>query len=252
MNMLRLICLLTSLSCLPATFARAASESDPQITTLPIASREINEASALSRSHRSAEVLWTLNDSGGATELYAITTEGKHIATLSITGAPANLDWEDLASYSHDGVPYLLIGDMGDNSAFRPFITFYRVQEPTLAGSTGIEMLSAMPSSVYNVAYPEGPRDNESLAVDGVDDDLLYRADLALQLLGADLGLQHRPLLKVLSILEGQGYLPPAVIAEMREGYEFLRYTEHALQALADNRIDFLVCDGGMVFPAAS
>ena len=27
---------------------------------------------------------------------------------------------------------------------------------------------------------------------------------------------------------------------------------EEALQALADNRIDFLVCDGGLVFPAAS
>ena len=149
--------------------AEPSPPAEPKLVESSIDDALINESSGLARSQRRDDVLWTLNDSGGATELYAITTEGKHIATLSITGAPANLDWEDLASYSHDGVPYLLIGDMGDNSAFRPFITFYRVQEPTLAGSTGIEMLSAMPSGVYNVAYPEGPRDNESLAVDGVE-----------------------------------------------------------------------------------
>lgn len=51
---------------------------------------------------------------------------------------------------------------------------------------------------------------------------------------GRDLSLQQRPLLKVLGTLEGQGYLPPAVIAELRDGYEFLRYTEHAIQAIAD------------------
>lgn len=129
----------------------------------------INESSGLARSQLRDDVLWTLNDSGGATELYAITTEGKHVATLSITGALANLDWEDLVSYSHNDTPYLLIGDMGDNSAFRPFITFYRVQEPALTGSAGIEMLSATPSGIYDVAYPEGPRDNESLAVDGIE-----------------------------------------------------------------------------------
>lgn len=129
----------------------------------------INESSGLARSQRRDDVLWTLNDSGGATELYGITTAGQHIATLAITGAPANLDWEDLASYTRDGVPYLLIGDMGDNDAIRPFITFYRVQEPVLAGGAGIEALSVVPDGIFNVLYPNGPRDNESLAVDGAE-----------------------------------------------------------------------------------
>jgi len=129
----------------------------------------INESSGLARSQRRNDVLWTLNDSGGATELYALDTEGRHIATLAVTGAPANLDWEDLASYTRDGQPYLLIGDMGDNDAFRPFITFYRVPEPVLAGGAGIEALSATPDGVFNVLYPNGPRDNESLAVDGIE-----------------------------------------------------------------------------------
>jgi len=58
---------------------------------------------------------------------------------------------------------------------------------------------------------------------------------------GRDLSLQQRPLLKVLSTLEGQGYLPPAVISELREGYEFLRYTEHAIQAIADTALELAV-----------
>ncbi|RMS12143.1 Glutamate-ammonia-ligase adenylyltransferase, partial [Pseudomonas coronafaciens pv. garcae] len=55
-----------------------------------------------------------------------------------------------------------------------------------------------------------------------------------------DLSLQQRPLFKVLKTLEGQGYLPSAVTEELREGYEFLRYTEHAIQAIADRQTQML------------
>ena len=41
-------------------------------------------------------------------------------------------------------------------------------------------------------------------------------------------------------MLESQGYLPAPVVTELREGYEFLRYTEHALQALADRQTQML------------
>jgi glutamate-ammonia-ligase adenylyltransferase len=57
---------------------------------------------------------------------------------------------------------------------------------------------------------------------------------------GRDLSLQQRPLLKVLTTLAGQGYLPPAAVEELREAYEFLRYTEHALQAIDDRQTQML------------
>src|SRR5690606_28195648 len=60
---------------------------------------------------------------------------------------------------------------------------------------------------------------------------------------GRDLSLQQRSLLKVLATLEGQSYLPPAVVAELREGYEFLRYTEHALQGIGDRQTQMLPAD---------
>lgn len=176
---------------MPGTPAMPPEASEPKRVEYTIDTEIISESSGLARSQKRDDVLWTLNDSGGATELYAITTEGKHVATLGITGAPANADWEDLVSYTRDGVQYLLIGDIGDNSAFRPFITFYLVREPVLAAMPStVQALSVMPDAVINVSYPDGPRDNESLAVDAVENaaylvskrdakPMLYRFSLA-------------------------------------------------------------------------
>ncbi|MCF6783797.1 bifunctional [glutamate--ammonia ligase]-adenylyl-L-tyrosine phosphorylase/[glutamate--ammonia-ligase] adenylyltransferase [Stutzerimonas stutzeri] len=61
---------------------------------------------------------------------------------------------------------------------------------------------------------------------------------------GRDLSLQQRPLLKVLATLAGQGYMPAAAVDELREGYEFLRYTEHALQAIDDRQTQMLPDSG--------
>lgn len=57
---------------------------------------------------------------------------------------------------------------------------------------------------------------------------------------GRDLSLQQRPLLKVLTTLAGQGYMPAEAVDELREAYEFLRYTEHALQAIDDRQTQML------------
>lgn len=163
---------------------------EPKLVEYGIDSELINESSGLARSQRRDDVLWTLNDSGGATELYGLSSEGRHIATLSITGAPANADWEDLVSFTRNGVAYLLIGDIGDNNAFRPFVTFYLVPEPSFTPDATVQALSVLPDAVYNTVYPDGPRDCESLAVDPIENmaylvskrdaaPMLYRFSLA-------------------------------------------------------------------------
>lgn len=169
--MLRLMCLLISLFCLPATYAQAASDSDPQITMLPIASREINEASALTRSHRSKEVLWTLNDSGGDADIYALSTTGELLATVTLTGAGAiNQDWEAMGGFTQGNKHFLLIGDVGDNFAWRPNITLYLIEEPLL--STNPEAAQTLQAPVlhsFRVRLPNGPRDIEAIAVDAAE-----------------------------------------------------------------------------------
>ncbi|MWV12300.1 bifunctional [glutamate--ammonia ligase]-adenylyl-L-tyrosine phosphorylase/[glutamate--ammonia-ligase] adenylyltransferase [Pseudomonas sp. R-28-1W-6] len=105
---------------------------------------------------------------------------------------------------------------------------------------SAIEALRAMKLLIQQEVRRKGMADNIKLGSGGIRE-IEFIAQ-AFQLIhgGRDLSLQQRPLLKVLATLEGQGYLPPAVVVEMRQGYEFLRYVEHALQAIADRQTQML------------
>jgi glutamate-ammonia-ligase adenylyltransferase len=60
---------------------------------------------------------------------------------------------------------------------------------------------------------------------------------------GQDKSLQTRELVKVLGILQGEGYLPAAACDELKQAYLFLRDSEHALQALNDEQTQLLPDD---------
>lgn len=108
---------------------------------------------------------------------------------------------------------------------------------------SAIEALRAMKQLIQQEVRRKGMSENIKLGAGGIRE-IEFIAQ-AFQLIhgGRDLSLQQRPLLKVLATLEGQGYLPPAVVAEMEEGYEFLRYTEHALQGIGDRQTQMLPAD---------
>jgi glutamate-ammonia-ligase adenylyltransferase len=105
---------------------------------------------------------------------------------------------------------------------------------------SAIEALRAMKQLIQQEVRRKGMADNIKLGSGGIREVEFIAQAFQLIHGGRDLSLQHRPLLKVLNVLEGQGYLPPAVVAELRAGYEFLRYTEHALQTLADRQTQML------------
>lgn len=105
---------------------------------------------------------------------------------------------------------------------------------------SAIEALRTMKQLIQQEVRRKGMADNIKLGSGGIREVEFIAQAFQLIHGGRDLSLQQRPLLKVLSTLEGQGYLPPAVINELREGYEFLRYTEHAIQAIADRQTQML------------
>jgi glutamate-ammonia-ligase adenylyltransferase len=105
---------------------------------------------------------------------------------------------------------------------------------------SAIEALRTMKQLIQQEVRRKGMAENIKLGSGGIREVEFIAQAFQLIHGGRDLSLQQRPLLKVLATLEGQGYLPPAVIAEMREGYEFLRYTEHAIQAIADRQTQML------------
>lgn len=105
---------------------------------------------------------------------------------------------------------------------------------------SAIEALRTMKQLIQQEVRRKGMADNIKLGSGGIREVEFIAQAFQLIHGGRDLSLQQRPLLKVLSTLEGQGYLPPAVVSELRDGYEFLRYTEHAIQAIADRQTQML------------
>ena len=142
-----------------------AADSTPDRAVLPfeklgtLQNPKIDEASGLARSWRDPNILWVINDSGQAF-LYAIDKTGAELGRTKIPAA-RNRDWEDLASFTLDGVAYLLIGDIGDNKGKKDLTTLYVVEEP----EPGVDEVDI--AWRIDVRYPDGPRDAEAIAVDG-------------------------------------------------------------------------------------
>lgn len=109
---------------------------------------------------RWGDVLFTMNDAGGATELYAIRTDGSFVGTQTVDDA-TNTDWEDLAvgpcPDAVDADECLYIADIGDNDETRASITLWVTEASTDARTTAV----ACP-----LAYEDGEaRDAEALLV---------------------------------------------------------------------------------------
>jgi hypothetical protein len=123
------------------------------------------ETSGLAAAVRGTDCLWLVNDSGGEPALFLIGTDGRDRGKVRVEGA-RNLDWEDLASFSWRGKPYLLIADVGDNDGRRPACTLYIVPEPALPPAGGMLSGSVKPEWTLEFRYPNRPLDCEAVAVD--------------------------------------------------------------------------------------
>ncbi|WP_392893660.1 bifunctional [glutamate--ammonia ligase]-adenylyl-L-tyrosine phosphorylase/[glutamate--ammonia-ligase] adenylyltransferase [Pseudomonas migulae] len=143
-------------------------------------------------------------------------------------------DWERYAMIKSRVVAGDQVAGAQLQEMLRPFV--YR----RYLDFSAIEALRTMKQLIQQEVRRKGMADNIKLGSGGIREVEFIAQAFQLIHGGRDLSLQQRPLLKVLSTLEGQGYLPPAVISELREGYEFLRYTEHAIQAIADRQTQML------------
>ncbi len=121
---------------------------------------DIREASGLARSYRQDNVLWTINDHGADEWVHAISPRGTRLGEFDLRKSK-NTDWEDLASFSLDDKPYLLIADIGDNEAKYESRTLYVVKEPQ-AKKKDAEKVDWQ----IDFRYADGPRDAEAAAVD--------------------------------------------------------------------------------------
>jgi len=132
----------------------------------------------------------------------------------------------------------------GDNSAgrallklLRPFV-FRRYLD-----YSAIEALRDMKRLIEQEVRRRELQDNIKLGAGGIREVEFIAQAFQLIHGGRNLALQQRALLDVLAVLEKQSYLPPEVIRELKDGYRFLRYVEHGLQAIDDQQTHALPDD---------
>lgn len=131
-----------------------------------ITDTRLPEISGLAVSRRHPGIVWMHNDSYDANALFAVDTQGTIRATLQLP--VPNIDWEDIASYEHEGKAFLLVADTGDNGGVRKDLVLHEVEEPG-------ELHDSTAHSVRSIRFrwPDGARDCEALAVD-VDDNSVW------------------------------------------------------------------------------
>jgi hypothetical protein len=123
--------------------------------------QETPEASGLAISRRTPGVVWTHNDSGHKTDLFAV----------DVTGAPrgrvrvpvVTRDWEDISAGRCGIGDCLYIADIGDNRLARDRIRIYRVPEPAPGDA------ETSTPAVLTATYADGPHNAEALFVIGED-----------------------------------------------------------------------------------
>lgn len=136
---------------------------DVHVTPLAM-SADVDENSAAAASVAHPGVLFTINDSGHAPELFAFDTTGADRGRWSIEGA-VNRDWEAVAvgRCAPDRDEWCVyIGDVGDNALRRALVTIYRVPEPAplAAGERG-----ALRADVLIARYPDGAHNVEAMVI---------------------------------------------------------------------------------------
>ncbi len=137
-----------------------------------LANRTIDESSGLAVSRRTPGVFWTHNDSGDGPVAYAFGPEGEHLGLLRLKRVFAR-DWEDMASVRRGGLSYLLLADVGDNSAIRRRCLIHVVAEPVVGTKEEPAEVEADVFRTIEFAYEDGPRDCEAVAVDPADGTIL-------------------------------------------------------------------------------
>lgn len=160
--------LVTSCSHLPTPTAEV---SEAEVVGL-VADRSLQEISGIAPSLLSQNVFWTHNDSGDTPTITALSLTGETVASINISNARAR-DWEDIATFVWKGEPWILIADVGDNSASRNDTTLYLLPEPKLESSATGATFSLPATHIVRYTYPDGPRDCEGVAVSPSTDEIL-------------------------------------------------------------------------------
>ena len=135
--------------------------SKPVLWMGKLESEDLPETSGLAAFSTEQNLLFAVNDSGNPAGIYALTLDGKEAGHWPID-YPSTHDFEDLAAFSLDGKPYLLVADTGDNLHWRQRLNILVFDAP----DTETEGRPLKLAWQFHFNFPEGYRDVEAVAVD--------------------------------------------------------------------------------------
>lgn len=191
------------------------------VTTGTVTDKELNELSGLIKSAGNQNVFWTHNDSGDDARVFAISPEGKRLATFELRDA-SSADFEDIAmQYGEQNEVW--VADIGDNFRFRSSVQLYHFAEPEVP-TEGVSEGSVNVKRV-NVRYqnPNGEGtvqvDSEAFFVDRAGNGYLVEKThnqknaWVFRILAEDLKASSataRPIAQITGNSSGTGYGPTA------------------------------------------
>lgn len=133
----------------------------------------MDETSGIAASGINDDIYYVHNDSGDTSRFFAIKPTGELISSIFFNGdKKAELgvvDCEDIAVGPGPitGKSYVYVGDIGDNTSIRQYITVYRLEERTAWAKEGsTHNAVAVP---IHFKYPDGPKDAETLMIDPLE-----------------------------------------------------------------------------------
>ncbi len=135
------------------------AQSDRITASGAITHPDLPELSGMAVSRTHPGLYWGIGDSGSPARLLAFDAAGTVRANVEVQGV-RNRDWEDLASFHHQGTNWLMIADVGDNFSLRSRAQLILLAEPDL------DARRVDPQRQLVFSYEDGPRDCEAVAFD--------------------------------------------------------------------------------------
>ena len=131
-------------------------------------SPKLTEVSGIVSSYANNSLFWVHNDSGDKANIYLIDSLADLKATVHLEGINV-MDAEDIASLMIDGVPHLLLADMGNNLRNRDTLSLFLFKEPVLDKLNASYTVARKDILEIRYRYQDKRRDAEALFVDPLD-----------------------------------------------------------------------------------
>jgi len=125
----------------------------------------LSEISGITSNSQHDGYFWVHNDSGDKAQIYLIDSLAKLQVTVKLDSVNV-VDCEDISRLSIDGVPYLLLADLGNNVKNREILSLYLFPEPAVDFKTKEIHVAAEKIKKIDIKYKDKRRDAEAIFVD--------------------------------------------------------------------------------------